>query len=78
MIFFTIDVQIGHDNQENEADSHLKAPPVHPLTQWHVVESVFDLCSAGYSSLFNVKVKVHLMGQARPGQAGHGRKEGWS
>lgn len=43
---------------------------------WHVVESELDLCSVTYSSLFNVKVKVHLL--ARPGQArpSRSREEG--
>lgn len=37
------------------------------VTQWHLVESDFDLCSAASSSYSNVKVKVHLW--PRPGRA---------
>lgn len=33
IIFFTIDFQIGHENQENEPESHPKVPPV--LIHWH-------------------------------------------
>lgn len=49
------------------------------MTQWRVVVSGFDLCSAAPRSYFNVKVKVHLLarpGQARPGFAGPCRSRG--
>lgn len=54
------------------------------VSQWRVVVSDSDLCSAASSSYSNVKVKVDFL--ARPGQAGPGRarpcrsrgEEGWS